>query len=583
MNNITSDVKYIDSFDIDDWEIETDTGWEDLSCISKTIPYEVFELKTASGISLKCADTHILFDDEFNEIFAKDSVGHFIQTKNGLSEVISFSSLGYEENMFDVTVENDNHRFYSNDVLSHNSTTVASYMLHYVLFNPNKLCAILANKVDSAIEILGRIQESYENLPFWLKMGVIDWNKKSVTFENGSRIIAAATSSSAIRGKSANLILLDEYAFVPKNIADQFYRSVFPVISSGTTTKLVVVSTPFGMNHFYKLWNEAVQGINGFVYHRVFWNQIPGRDEAWKKSTITKMGSIEAFKQEFEGEFIGSAGTLISGEKLKVLTYMPPIFEDPDGLKLYKPVSREAKYMLSVDTSEGLGLDFHSIQIINISEYPYEQVGVYRNPYLDPLLLPDIIFALANKFNEAYVIFELNSMGAQVAEILYSDLEYENILTVTSSGRKGQVLGGGFGGERSQMGLKMSKASKRVGTSSLKTLIENDQLIINDFDTYSELTTFVRNKGSYEAEEGCNDDTVMSLVVFAWVITQKYFKEDMEQDIRMNINRSAVDHYDDKLVPFGIIDDGIDEEYKTSQRTPLTYDTEFVSSSFFDS
>jgi hypothetical protein len=327
-------------------------------------------------------------------------------------------------------------------------------MLHYVLFNSNKLCAILANKADSAREILGRIQESYENLPFWMKMGVEDWNKGSFTLENGSKIIAAATSSSAIRGKSCNIILLDEYAFVPKNIADQFYRSVFPVISSGTTTKIIMVSTPFGMNHFYKMWNEAVQGINGFVYHRVFWNQIPGRDEKWRKDTINKIGE-EAFRQEFEGEFIGSAGTLIAPDVLKTLTYKKAFFEDAEGLKIYEVPQKDSRYIALVDTSEGLGQDYHVINIINISTYPYNQVAVYRNAVLDPMLLPDVIFSLVTKYNGAYVLAELNSMGQQTVNILKDDLEYENIMTVIPSGRLGQILGGGHS-SKVQFGLKMS-------------------------------------------------------------------------------------------------------------------------------
>lgn len=376
---------------------------------------------------------------------------------------------------------------------------------------------------------------------------------------------------------NCNIILLDEYAFVPKNIADQFYRSVYPVISSGTTTKLIMVSTPFGMNHFYKMWNEAVQGINGFAFHRVFWNQIPGRDDKWRVDTINKIGA-ESFRQEFEGEFIGSAGTLIAPDVLKSLTYIKPYYEDIDGLKIYVAPKPKRVYMLSVDTSEGLGLDSHAVNIIDITEYPYVQVCTFRNNMLDPMLLPDVVFSLATKYNNAYVIIELNSMGTDVAKVLKDELEYENMLYVVQSGRKGQVLTGGSS-SKIQNGLKMTKQSKRVGCQSLKTLIENQKLIINDFDTYSELTTFVRAKDSYEAEAGANDDTVMSLVVFAWVVNQKYFKEEMEQDIRKNINRQTVLNIDENLLPFGVFDDGIEE---THVRQRVDYDTEFVSSSFFD-
>jgi len=457
------------------------------------------------------------------------------------------------------------------------SQSVAAYMLHFVLFNANKFCAILANKADSAREIIGRIQLSYELLPFWMKMGVVDWNKGSFTLENGSKIIAAATSSSAIRGRSVSFLLLDEFSFIPKNMAEDFFRSVYPTISSGKTTKLVIISTPFGMNHYYKLWNEAVQGTNGYIPHFADWRRVPGRDEEWREETIRNIGQ-QAFSQEYDVDFLGSAGTLISGDILKSLTYIKPYYEDIDGLKIYVAPKPKRVYMLSVDTSEGLGLDSHSINIIDITEYPYNQVCTFRNSTLDPMLLPDVVFSLGTKYNNAYVIIELNSMGNDVAKVLKDELEYENMLYVIQSGRKGQVLTGG-NSSKIQNGLKMTKQSKRVGCQSLKTLIENQKLIINDFDTYSELTTFVRAKDSYEAEAGANDDTVMSLVVFAWVVNQKYFKEEMEQDIRKNINRQTVLNLEENLLPFGVFDDGIEE---TQVRQRVDYDTEFVSSSFFD-
>lgn len=454
------------------------------------------------------------------------------------------------------------------------STSIAAYMLHYVLFNPNKFCAILANKADSAREILGRIQLAYELLPFWLKQGVIDWNKGSFSLENGSKIVAAATSSSAIRGRSISFLLLDEFAFVPKNMADEFFRSVYPTISSGTESKIAIISTPYGMNHYYKLWTEAEKKKNDYVAHFADYRRVPGRDEAWRIETIRNIGE-EAFRQEFECNFLGSAGTLISPQKLGSMTYMDPIFQDDDGLKIYYKPEKDHSYMLTVDVSEGLGQDYHSINVIDITEYPYQQVAVFRNQFLDTVLLPDVIYSLGEKYNEAYVLIEINSIGSTVADILFTDLEYENLMFCTMSGRLGQVLGGGNG--KAQFGMKMTKQSKRIGCSLLKTLIENDQLIINDYDTYSELTTFVRNKASYEAEVGANDDLVMGLVSFSWATGQQHFKEDMEQDIRDNINRKVVNDIEANLVPFGIIDDG------TMYRDPYDtfMNTEIVHGGFF--
>jgi hypothetical protein len=440
------------------------------------------------------------------------------------------------------------------------STTIASYMLHYILFNANKTCAILANKASGAREILSRVQMAYELLPYWLKMGVDDdWNKGSMSLENGSRIVAAATSSSAIRGMTVNFVLLDEFAFVPFNMAEDFFRSVYPTISSGKSSKIIIISTPYGMNHFYKIWNEAKNDKNGYVPNRAFWNDVPNRDEEWKKETIRNIGE-EAFNQEFDCEFMGSAGTLIDGAKLSVMTYQTPIKENNDGLRMYFEPEEDHSYIMTVDTSEGLDQDYHALSIFDISVTPYQQVLTFRSNSLNYLLLPDLIHSLGTKYNEAYVLLELNSMGNEVANLLYMDLEYENIMMVTmTGGRAGQVLGDGHKG-RTQFGLKTTAQSKRVSCALLKTLIETDQLIVNDFNTYQEFTTFVRNKNSYEAEEGHNDDLVTTCRLFAWIIGQEYFKEEMEKDIRMNISRNQLSSIDDMMMPFGVYDDGIEDD-----------------------
>lgn len=357
---------------------------------------------------------------------------------------------------------------------------------------------------------------------------------------------------------NCSFLLLDEFAFVPKNMAEDFFRSVYPTISSGKESKIAIISTPYGMNHYYKLWNEAESGVNGYVPNRAYWYQVPSRDEEWKKETIRNIGE-EAFNQEFETEFLGSSGTLIASWKLAAMTYMTPVFEDEDGLKIYYPPEKDHSYIMTLDTSEGLGQDYHALSVFDVTQRPYEQVAVYKNAFLEPLLLPDIIMSICMKYNYSYVLIELNTMGHEVANTLYVDLEYENIMFVTMNGRNGQVLGGGFAG-KTQFGLKTSAQSKRISCSLLKTLIENDQLIINDFDTYSEFTTFTRDKNTYNAEEGHNDDLVTTCRLFAWITGQRYFKEEMEQDLRDNLNKNQVDRMEEMLVPFGIIDSGINDE-----------------------
>lgn len=312
--------KYINTIELDDWEIETDSGWHDIGSVSKTVEYESFEIITDNGKSLKAADNHIIFDEFYNEIFVKDSLGKNIITQDGIEKVINVKNLGYSCNMYDLQVDSNDHRFWSSGILSHNSTTIAAYMLHYIMFNENKDCAILANKAAGAREILSRIQMAYELLPYWMKMGVKDWNKGSIYLENGSSIIASATSSSAIRGLSISFLLLDEFAFVPKNMAEDFFRSVYPTISSGKESKIAIISTPFGMNHYYKLWNEASEGKNDYVPNLARWNNVPSRDEAWKKETIKNIGQ-EAFGQEFEcvtGDTLITVLDISTGEIKKI-------------------------------------------------------------------------------------------------------------------------------------------------------------------------------------------------------------------------------------------------------------------------
>lgn len=294
--------KFIDSIELsDEWEIESDSGWVPVTHIHKTVQYKEWVMETESGKTLVCADTHIVFDENMNQIFVKDIIPNEtkIMTKTGPEFVVHLEETNNSSNMFDITVESDEHRFYSNDILSHNTTTSVAYLLWLTLFSESQNIAVLANKGSLARDILAKYQLAYENLPQWLQQGVVTWNKGNVELENGSKIIAASTSSSAVRGGSFNLVLLDEFAFVPANIANEFFTSVYPVISSGKTTKIIIVSTPNGMNLFYKLWMDAIGKKNGYKTFEIHWSMVPGRDEAWKKETIENT-SEEQFRQEFE-------------------------------------------------------------------------------------------------------------------------------------------------------------------------------------------------------------------------------------------------------------------------------------------
>jgi hypothetical protein len=437
------------------------------------------------------------------------------------------------------------------------TTTAAGYMLWSVLFQENYNVAILANKGSLAREILDRIKYAYEYLPKWLQQGIQVWNKGNIELENGSKIFAYATSASGVRGGSYNLIFLDEFAFVPHNMAQEFFTATYPVISSGKTTKVIIVSTPNGLNQFYKMWTDAIEGRSTYKPVEVHWSMVPGRDEAWKEETIRNT-SEEQFRQEFETEFIGSSATLISGVKLRNLTFMDPI-SVVDKFYMYEKPLEGHSYVLAVDSAEGVMLDYSSFSVVDVTSIPYRQVGVFRDNTLPLLIYPTMIYHYAKMYNEAFVLIETNNIGQQVVDSLHYDLEYENIYKLEYHNIKGQNISSGF--KRSiSLGLKTTKSVKKIGCANLKTLVENDKLLINDFNTIAELNTFARNKDSYEAEEGNHDDLVMTLVMFSWLTTQAFFKENTNTDIRRRLVEEQNLMYEEDMTPFGLYDDGVKEE-----------------------
>ena len=437
------------------------------------------------------------------------------------------------------------------------STTVVSYLLHYAVFNDNINIAILANKASTARDLLGRLQLAYENLPRWMQQGIISWNKGSLELENGSKISANSTSSSAVRGGSYNVIFLDEFAFIPNHIADDFFASVYPTISSGQKSKVIIVSTPRGMNHFYRMWHDAQRNKNEYVPTEVHWSEVPGRDEAWKEQTISNT-SEQQFKVEFECEFLGSVNTLINPAKLKNLVYENPIRKNA-GLDVYEIPMKDHNYLITVDVARGLGNDYSAFIVFDITSFPYKVVAKYRNNEIKPMLFPSIIYDVANGYNKSFILCEVNDIGDQVASILNFDLEYENLLMCSQRGRAGQVVGAGFSGKRSQLGVRTTAAVKKLGCSNLKTLLEDDKILVIDYEIISELTTFSQKHNSFEAEEGCNDDLAMCLVLFAWLVAQDYFKEMTDNDVRKRLYEEQKNQIEQDMAPFGFVADGLDE------------------------
>jgi hypothetical protein len=436
------------------------------------------------------------------------------------------------------------------------STVVVSYLLHYALFNDSANIGILANKASTARDLLGRLQTAYENLPKWLQQGVIAWNKGSMELENGSKIMAASTSASAVRGMSFNIIFLDEFAFVPNHIADDFFSSVYPTISSGQRTKVIIISTPYGMNHFYKLWVDAQNQRNNYIWTEVHWSEVPGRDAKWKEETI-KNTSERQFTQEFECEFLGSVDTLIAASKLRSLVFDTPISSNK-GLDVYEKPNEKSEYIITADVSRGIGGDYSAFIVFDITTLPYKVVAKYRNNEIKPMLFPNVINDVARAYNNAYVLCEVNDVGDQVASILNYDLEYPNVLMCSMRGRAGQIVGQGFSGNKTQLGVKMSITVKKVGCQNLKQIIEDDKLLFRDYDIINELTTFIQKKQSFEADDGFHDDLVMCLVIFSWMAVQDYFKEMTDNDVRQRIYEEQKNQIEQDMAPFGFITTGLE-------------------------
>jgi len=438
------------------------------------------------------------------------------------------------------------------------STVVTAYLLWYSIFNDNVNVAILANKAATAREMLQRLQLSYENLPKWLQQGVVNWNRGSLELENGSKIMAASTSASAVRGMSFNIIFLDEFAFIPTHIADEFFSSVYPTISSGKSTKVIIISTPKGMNMFYKLWHDAELKRNEYVTTEVHWSEVPGRDENWREQTIANT-SEEQFNQEFECEFLGSVNTLITSSKLKILTYDDPLTRNA-GLDIYEEPVADNTYVMTVDVARGITKDYSAFIVFDTTTIPYRIVAKYRNNIIKPMLFPNVIHQVACSYNHAYIMAEVNDIGGQVADILQYDLEYDNLLMCAMRGRAGQVVGQGFSGSKTQLGVKMSTTVKKTGCSNMKTLIETDKLTFQDYDIIAELTTFIQKGQAWEAEEGCNDDLAMCIVIFSWLATSDYFRELHDNDVRARLYQEQKEQIEADMAPFGFIDDGMEEE-----------------------
>lgn len=689
------------------WQVETPSGFVDIVSLMRTTKMDEWELSTLNGLTLPAADNHIVIDEDGVETFMKNiDVGQRVRTRAGVDIVSRINPTGRMVPMYDMEISDSDHVYYANDILSHNTTTSMAYLLHQAITRKNITIAILANKGETAAEVLDRIKFAYESLPWFLQVGVKTWNKKSVEFGNGSKIITAATSSSSIRGKSVNCvvgetrgifrnatedgqftiqqmfcslpnhkrlennvkydwiadnngwevltekgwksfkgiatgkyrghmfliqtgtrhvivtpkhkfilpdgsvrwakdlkvgdvlvtqdfdedyttstakvtaitkkffrsinvydvvgvdetkswftngllshncILIDEMAHIENDV--EFYTSTYPVISSGKTTQVIITSTPKGLNLFYKLWSDALEGRNEFKTLGYDWSVVPGRDEEWKRQTIDNTSPVQ-FAQEYECSFLGSSNTLISGHKLQQLSFKSPIEElSDDNLCIYYRPEENHNYCATVDVCEGLGQDFAVISVFDVTSMPYKMVMKYKNNLIQPASLTKMVFEFGTYYNQAYVLVENNSIGKIVADSLYYDFEYENLFKTQSKAGETEVTFSGV-----IPGIRTTQKTKALGCSQLKSLIESDNLIIEDFDAVSELSTFSSKNKSYAAEKGKTDDVVMTLVIFAWFTSQPYFNDMFDVDVRKRLRDSF---HQESNISFMFVDDGL--------------------------
>ena len=437
--------------------------------------------------------------------------------------------------------------------------TAAACILWYTLFQANKTVAILANKSSAAREVLYRYELMYEMLPIWMQQGVKSFNKGDVELENGSRVFTAATSSSGIRGKSVNWLYIDEAAIIPNNVAEDFFTSVYPTISAGETTKILLTSTPLGYNHFWKFWNEAKEGRNGFVPMFIPYSEIPGRDDKWAEEQRSILGELK-FNQEVLCTFLGSSNTLISPDAIGKMSFKTPLLSN-SGLDIFEEPKEDHVYMISADTSRGVGGDYCAFSVIDITNYPHSIVAKYRNNKVSPLMFPNIIAKVGKDYNKAYCLIEINDNGQQVADSLYQDLEYENVFFVGNNSKTGQYLSGGFT-QGATLGVRTTKQVKRLGCTSFKSLVESNKLLMFDSDIIGEISTFIEVNGHFKADEGYHDDLVMTLVLYSWATNESFFKDLTDTNLRKVLYEEQFKQIEESLTPFGLIEDGTPEELK---------------------
>lgn len=465
-----------------------------------------------------------------------------------------FNTRFYQDDMLDIMVP-ATRAIFKLPRQSGKSAIVAAFLVWEVVFQDYHSCSILANKEKSAKNILKKVKMIYKTLPIWMQQGVTGWSKLSIELENESYIEASATSASGIRSDSINTLVIDECAWIPKNIWDEFYSSIYPTVSSSKKSKIIMVSTPRGMNHYYKFWNDAELDRNVFRHYGVSYMDVPAYAEpGFKEQTIQEIG-LQKWMQEYECEFLGSSGTLISSYHLQnTLVMKDPAdirFEDKFRIFEMPIVGEDAhQYIVMADFGEGVGLDYNTIQVMDVTAGPpWTEVAVYEDNETAPAEIPYILERIGKFYNEALVIGETNNIGIGILDDLNYDLEYENIFY--GDEKVSGVLSNHFG-------IKMTKHSKMTGNARLKANIEDGNLIIQDQGTITQFSTYIKKGTSYAAEEDTDhDDLVTPLVLFSYFMAKRNWTENWLDQDRLK-NKGKISKIEEDLLPAGYVDDGIE-------------------------
>jgi hypothetical protein len=498
---------------------------------------------------IQCARDPLYFIREYAKIVSLDD------------GIVPFIPYPYQERIID-TVHSNNNTIAKIGRQLGKSSIIAGYFAWYVLFNDNKTAVILANKQSIAIEIFARVQFIIENLPPWLQQGVEEWNKKSLMLENGSRCIAAGTSASAVRGMSINILLLDEFAHLKPNLAEEFMASVFPTISSSETSKLIIVSTPNGLNHYHKMWKEAENGMNDFRTVSGHWKEHPKRTQKWADEERKRLGEVK-YRQEVECTFEGSSYTLVDGSKLATIPLEVSIY-NKDGLEIFEAPRNDRMYVATVDISRGRHLDYSAFVVVDVTQMPYRVVAAYKNNAISTLEIPHLLYNTVRQYNDAFLLIEINDLGEEVSNIIWHDYEYENIY-FTNGNELSQTRG--------YPGVRTTSKVKGLGCSVLKELIEKDQLSLSSHRIIEELGVFVVCRKSYAAADTLiNDDLCTSLWLFAWLTKQDIFQQITNNQLRAILTEKKQEYIDNTMTPFGFyqqnLPDNIEEEFKDNRLLP---------------